>query len=284
MYNLRRDNEDVSTPKKIHKLVINSLVKKDIRSWEEMESQGRLANLSHTDYSCTMEHLKNGKLSDRLVQFIVKARLQIAETNVLLQKMYPETYGKCCKICKNPYDTISHVLNGCMEFKLNYTQRHNRIVDIVFEAVHKYNQTIVLYKEKIVIVNLISDDNELQIIDYFRTVNARKPDLFLIDYALKKCFIIEISVPFDTFINDCYEGKFQKYVPLFELLALSGYDAKIIVLIVGSLGHVHKRFTSGLKMLGIPNSVAKSLAKYASVSAMIGSHIIWRKRGQILMK
>ena len=96
--------------------------------------------------------------------------------------------------------------------------------------------------------------------DYFHTIKARKPDLFLIDYAQKKCFIVEVSVPFDACIDDCYEGKFQKYVPLFELLALSGYDAKVVVLIVGSLGHVHhNRFTSGLKMLGISSSVAKSL-------------------------
>ena len=44
------------------------------------------------------------------------------------------------------------------------------------------------------------------------------------------------------------------------------------------------RFTSGVRILGIPNVVAKSLAKYASVSAMIGSHIIWRQRGQIVTK
>ena len=231
-----------------------------------------------------MEHLKNGKLSDRLVHFIVKARLQIAETNVLLQKMYPETYGKWCKICRNPHDTISHVLNGCMEFKLNYIERHNRIVNIICEAIRKCNQNVTMYKEKIITADLINDDNELQITDYFNTVQARKPDIFVIDHTLKKCFIVEISVPFDAFIEDCYEGKFQKYVPLFELLALSGYDAKIIVLIVGSLGHVHRRFTTGVRVLGIPNVMAKSLAKYASVSAMIGSHIIWRKRGQILIK
>ena len=53
---------------------------------------------------------------------------------------------------------------------------------------------------------------------------------------------------------------------------------------IASLGHVHRRFTSGVRMLEIPNVVAKSLAKYASVSAMIGSHIIWKKRGQILTK
>ena len=238
----------------------------------------------HANYSCSMEHLKNGKLSDKLVNFVVKARLQITETNVLLQKMYPQAYTKCCRICRNPYDTISHVLNGCMEFKLNYMQRHNRIVDIVHEAIKKHNPNVALYKEKIITADFINDDEELQFTDYFCTIKARKPDIFLIDRVLKKCFIVEISVPFDAFIDECYETKFQKYIPLFEVLALSGYEAKIVVLIVGSLGHVHSRFTSGLKMLGMSNVIVKSLAKYSSISAMIGSHIIWRKRGQMLSR
>ena len=85
----------------------------------------------------------------------------------------------------------------------------NRIVNIICEAISKYNQTVTMYKEKIITADLISDDSELQITDYFNTVQARKPDIFLIDHALKKCFIVEISVPFDAFVEDCYEGKFQ---------------------------------------------------------------------------
>ena len=119
-----------------------------------------------------------------------------------------------------------------MEFKLNYIERHNRIVNIICEAIRKCNDNVTMYihKEKIITADLISDDNELQITDYFNTVQARKPDIFVIDNALKKCFIVDISFPFDAFIEDCYEGKFQKYVPLFELLALSGYDANFFCL------------------------------------------------------
>ena len=96
----------------------------------------------------------------------------------------------------------------------------------------------------------------------------------MIDHHNKKCYIVEISVPFYAFLDKCHDGKFQKYMPLCELMVHFGYDTKIFVCIVGSLGHVHKRFSSGLKLMGIPSSVAKSVAKYASVSAMIGSHII----------
>ena len=150
-----------------------------------------------------------------IVQIIVKARLQIAETNVLLHKMYSYTYWKLCTICRIPHDTISHVLNGCMEFRLDYAKSHNRIIDIIFEAIYKYNQALALYKTNIVTADLINMDDELQMTDYFHTINASKPDLFLEDYAQKQWFFLVVSVSFDAYIDDCYEGQFQMYVPLF---------------------------------------------------------------------
>ena len=49
-------------------------------------------------------------------------------------------------------------------------------------------------------------------------------------------------------------------------------------LIVGSLGSVHCRFESGLMLISIPTAKAKRIAKYCSVSVIIGSRIIWKQR------
>jgi hypothetical protein len=54
---------------------------------------------------------------------------------------------------------------------------------------------------------------------------------------------------------------------------------EVVVLLVGSLGLVHKRFVSGLNLLGVsPIRRVKGIAKYCSVSATIGSRIIWKQR------
>ena len=73
VFKLKIHNDVISTPQKIYKLTVKSLTEKDTKLWKEMESQGRLANLCHANYSCSKEHLKNGKLSDRLVHFISKS-------------------------------------------------------------------------------------------------------------------------------------------------------------------------------------------------------------------
>ena len=37
--------------------------------------------------------------------------------------------------CNNQSETVSHVLNGCMEFKNLYVARHNRIVKLMGEQI-----------------------------------------------------------------------------------------------------------------------------------------------------
>ena len=100
----------------------------------------------------------------------------------------------------------------------------------------------------------------------------------VIDRETGACTIVEVSVPFDAFVDDCYQGKFDKYLPLCEEIQNIGFSCKICVLVVGALGSVHKRVVSGLQMTGIAKFRAKSIARYMSVSTMIGSFIIWKQR------
>ena len=62
-----------------------------------------------------------------------------------------------------------------------------------------------------------------------------------------------------------------------------GYSAKIIVLVIGSLGHVHSKFISGLTKIGINKKEAKMLTKYCSISAVIGSSKVWKTRCRLTL-
>jgi hypothetical protein len=52
-----------------------------------------------------------------------------------------------------------------------------------------------------------------------------------------------------------------------------------VVIIVGATGCIHKNVIPGLKMLGIKSTQkSKAIAKYLSISAAIGSKLIWQMR------
>ena len=101
---------------------------------------------------------------------------------------------------------------------------------------------------------------------------------FLIDNEAFMCTIVEVAVPFDAFVNECYQHKFDKYMPLCLNVQNTGHRCSVIVLVIGALGLVHKRYVPGLQKLGFSKPVGKAIAKYLSISSMIGSRRVWRRR------
>merc|ERR1712240_480871 len=104
-----------------------------------------------------------------------------------------------------------------------------------------------------------------------------RPDIVLIDDENKSVIISEISIPFDAFMGDCFQTKFDKYFPLCNEINELGYYTEIVVLVLGSLGHVHNKFASGLIKNNISKSEAKFLTRYCSVSAIMGSYFSWKQ-------
>ena len=102
--------------------------------------------------------------------------------------------------------------------------------------------------------------------------------MVLINNREKSVKLVEVSVPFDPFISNCYQTKFNKYFPISQEINNLGFRTEILVFIVGSLGHVHKRFNSGLSKLNVPNYEINSLSKYCSISAILGSRLVWKMR------
>ena len=51
---------------------------------------------------------------------------------------------------------------------------------------------------------------------------------------------------------------------------------KTVVIIIGATGCVHNKMIAGLKMLGISTHKSKAIAKYLSISAAIGSKLVWQ--------
>ena len=110
-------------------------------------------------------------------------------------------------------------------------------------------------------------------------LNRCKPDLCVIDHANSKAFIVEVSNPFDAFLQECFHHKFQKYLPLCFALTDAGFETKTVVIVIGALGTVHNKVVPGLRMLGLSTRQSKSLARYLSVSVIIGSRRVWARRG-----
>ena len=270
-------NDDVTLnffdPKALFSSLKQLQLDERLSTWHEKESQGRLARVDNVDYSLSYSHLVNYHISDSLVRFVIKAKLQLAECNSLLHTYYPDMYEKKCSRCGFHSDTISHVLNGCRVSKNSIQKRHNRIVNIISKNISEANPGSDITIDRIITPEMLGESNTT-----FVELEHTRPDICVINHEDNSSLIIEVAIPFDAFINECYQHKFNQYLPLCQRMNDFGYSCRVIVLIIGSLGSVHKRFHGGLKLAGISSVRSKAIARYCSVSAMIGSHIIWKQR------
>ena len=104
------------------------------------------------------------------------------------------------------------------------------------------------------------------------------PDVVFVDTSHKEVLILEVGCVFDLYMDQAFQDKHAKYQPLLGIITNLGYRCRFAILIFGSLGHVHKLTMSGLRIAGMTKSNAKQLAKFCSVSAVIGSLSVWRRR------
>ena len=98
------------------------------------------------------------------------------------------------------------------------------------------------------------------------------------DEVERYSFILEVGCTFDSSLEEAFLTKMLKYQQLKQTISQLGHKCTLLVFIFGSLGHVHKLVVRGLQIAGLSKRKAKQLARYCSISAIIGSRSVWRRR------
>ncbi len=90
-----------------------------------------------SDHSVSHSFLKNTALSEDIVIFTVKARLQVLPTRLNLSIWFPTTQVPHClhHTTEQITETLPHILNGCNAYKGMYIARHDRIVDLIVKDI-----------------------------------------------------------------------------------------------------------------------------------------------------
>ena len=107
-----------------------------------------------------------------------------------------------------------------------------------------------------------------------RIINARWPDITIIDKTVKLITLVDISVPADKRIVEKEDEKVSKYQDLrIELERLWKMKSRIIPVVIGALGAISKRFVNFIKQLDLGSPNMYILQK----SALLGTVSILRK-------
>ena len=213
---------------------------------------------------------------------IVTAQNQSIRTNLVQAKFDKSQNNTLCRLCKKADESIDHVVSGCSKLsQKEYKRRHNKLNKIVhwelarkfnFEAKDKWYQ----YEPDSVLEN---EDYKILwdfTIQTDHVIESRRPDLVVVDKKRRTCKINDFAVLEDSRIEEEKKKKYKYQDLRRELQKIWNVRAKIIHLVVGSLGALSKQFGNTLKGTGITAEIGQ-----VQKTVLLGTARILRKALEI---
>ena len=235
-----------------------------LEDWEEKVLHGQyLRQTKKVRGNQCWAWLQNGDLKRETESLTVAVQNQSIRTSLVKAKIDKSQGDSLCRMCRKLDESIDHIVSGLEVYAQKEYRRHDNLGKIVhwklarrcnFEAVDKWYE----HEPESVLEN---EDYKILwdfIIQTDHVIEARRPDLVVVDKKERSCKIIDFAVPGDSRIGEKEKDKIEKYQDLGkELQKIWNVKVKIIPLVVGSLGAIPKQFGNRLKQIGITVGTAQ---------------------------
>ena len=176
---------------------------------------------------------------------------QALRTNDTKNKIDKTSENPLCRMCGERGETVLHVICECKKLaQRENKRRHDTVAKLVHSKLcERHNLE---RKEKWYVhcpEGVVEDDDAKLIWDIYiqcdNVMEARRPDLILVDKKAKSCVIIDVAVPGDCRIREKEIEKIEKYQNLKrELKRLwSLKKVEVVPVVVGALGCIGKGFS-----------------------------------------
>ena len=165
-------------------------------------------------------------------------------------------------MCGEKDESMGHLVGECSKLaQAEYKHRHDNVARMIhWNITHSYRLDVSSkwYEHKPEGVNendhvkLLWDFN-IQTSTY---IQARRPDVVVVDREKNTCNIIDIAVPADAGIVEKEKEKVEKYQDLRrEVARLWNVKAKVVPIVVGALGAVTPNLSKHLDAIGVTTRI-----------------------------
>ena len=107
---------------------------------------------------------------------------------------------------------------------------------------------------------------------------GQRPDIVVFSRKLKKFVLIELTVPYETNMEEQHEYKLAKYEDLAHRLATKGNVVRLFAVEVGSRGFLANSMYTLLRQLNMPPKDLNKAVKNIRIITENASCWIWQKR------
>ena len=207
--------------------------------------------------------LREGNIKGETESLIFVVQKQALRMNQIKAKIHQSQSDEKCRMCGNANETINHLTNECPKMaQKEYKRRH----DLVGKKIHweicrefrKVSKKWYRPEPETVVENekskILWDMN----IQTDNVIEARRPDVVVIDKANNHCQIIDFAVPYDSRVEQKELEKKEKYQDLArKLKKIWNMKAAVTPVVIGALGAIPKKLKKGLQDLGIETKIVE---------------------------
>ena len=208
------------------------------------------------------------------------AQTQSLRTNAIKANIDKTQKDSKCRMCNQKEETVNHIASECPKklAQREYKRRHDCVAKALHWDVyrlydidcgnkwyeHQPDGVVETTNVKILWDVNIQTDNEIQ---------ARRPDIVVVNKKERKCYIIHVAVPGDVRIAEKEMEIIEKYDELKrEVERLWKVKAKVIPIVLGALGTVTRNLSNYIKEIGV-----KTQIKLIQKSVLLGTARVLRK-------
>ena len=207
------------------------------------------------------------------------AQTQSLQTNTIEASIDETQEDSQCGTCEQREETVSHIVSECPKLaQREYKRRHDCVAKALhldfcclydIDCVNKWYEyqpdgVLETTDAKILWDFNIQTHNEIQ---------ARRPDIVVVNKKERKCYISDVAVPGDVRIAEKETEKIEKYFELKrEVERLWKVKAKVIPIVYGALGTVTRSLSNYIKEIGV-----KTHIKLSQKSVLLGTARVLRK-------
>lgn len=234
------------------------------QAFKKFQDQGKTAGYATATGGCLLHPLSS--LPQRVVQFMVRGRINHLPVRERLRKLGLVKYGTCRLGCSIS-ETLPHVLNHCPQH-LNggIKTRHDNVLNKICHWIKR------MHPQCDLLVDAQAPGH----------AEASRPDIQLIDRINKKVTIIDVAIPFEDAANKAFETtrqtKIEKYKATEHFWRKQGFEVYLDALVYGSLGSVYEHNKSVyINLLSFTSRQVTKIERSIVNDVVRQSHSIWRK-------
>ena len=260
----------------------NAMREKRMEAWmgKQMYSQFVSDMPVTTDKEKTWSWMRKSDLKITTEALICAAQEQAIRTNYIKYNIDKTADSPTCRLCKERGETVSHIVSECKKLaQTDYKRRHDNVAKMIhWRLCEKFmlEKPDQWYEHSPETVSentthkLLWDMN----IQCDHTIEARRPDIVIIDKVEKSAIIVDVAIPGDKRIYDKEKEKIEKYQDIKrEIQRLwSLRKVSVVPVIVGALGSVTHNFKKFMDQIGIELEI-----HFAQKTTLLGTARILRR-------